>query len=185
MERAIADRNILDRFCEEFCAITQKYVKYIVVSGFVAIASGRTRGTEDIDKIVEKMNSELFVTFFADLEKHGFECMQTSDITEAYSYLTDKLSLRFTKKNHPLPEMEVKFSKDLLDEYQLEHRTKLSLTGLDVWFSNINVNIAFKEELLKSTKDLEDSKHLRVVYKELVNEVEITNVKKLIKRLRL
>lgn len=111
--------------------------------------------------------------------------MQSSDAQEVYSYLKDNISVRFTWKDKALPEMEVKFAKDILDEYQLKNRVKLKLTGLNVWFSNINVNIAFKEELLKSPKDLEDAKHLRIVYPEYVSEEEIQKVKQLIKRFRL
>lgn len=80
--------------------------------------------------------------------------------------------------------MEVKFSKDELDQYQLMTRTKLELTGLDVWFSNVNVNIAFKEGLLKSPKDIEDAQHIRIVYSEQVDEKEISHVKGLIQRYR-
>ncbi|MBT3464552.1 hypothetical protein HOD20_05685 [archaeon] len=72
-----------------------------------------------------------------------------------------------------------------MDEYQLKTKTKLKLTGLNLWFSNINVNIAFKEELLKSPKDIDDANHLRVVYNELIKDNEITEVKNMIKRLRL
>ncbi len=185
MERSIKDRNILDSFCEQFCKITEKYTQYIVVSGFVAIASGRTRGTEDIDMIIERIDYVLFEQYFAHLVKDGFVCMQTSESKEAYSYLVEKLSIRFTYKDNPLPEMEVKFVKDPLDVYQMRTRTKLNLTGLDIWFSNINVNIAFKEELLKSTKDIEDAQHLRVVYTELVDEGEINDIKTMIRRYRL
>ena len=78
--------------------------------------------------------------------------------------------------------MEIKLAKDELDNYQLATRTKLKLTGLDVWFSTIEMNIAFKEEYLKSPKDLEDARHLRIVYE--VNEDEINKIKKLIKKLR-
>ena len=81
--------------------------------------------------------------------------------------------------------MEVKFAKDILDNYQLETRVKLSLTGLDIWFSSINMNIAFKEEYLKSDKDREDAKHLRLVYKNKINETEINNIKQLIRKIRL
>ena len=81
--------------------------------------------------------------------------------------------------------MELKFAKDALDEYQLKTKAKLPLTGLDIWFSSINMNLAFKEELLKSDKDLEDARHLRIVYKELVDEKEIDKIKKMIKRYRL
>ena len=41
MERGIKERNILDEFAMKFCKIVEKHVKYIVVSGFVAIAHGR------------------------------------------------------------------------------------------------------------------------------------------------
>ena len=52
MDREISDMSILARFCKEFCAIVDKHCKYIIVSGFIAIASGRTRGTEDIRCLV-------------------------------------------------------------------------------------------------------------------------------------
>lgn len=185
MNREIKDRNILDRFCEEFCAIVEKHCKYIVVSGFLAIASGRTRGTEDIDLVIERITFDKFKLLFKDLAKNNFVCMQSSDAEEVYSYLKDNTSVRFTWKDKELPEMEVKFVKDILDEYQLKNRVKLKLTGLDIWFSNVNVNIAFKEKLLKSPKDLEDARHLRIVYAEQVNEEEIEAVRLLIKRFRL
>lgn len=185
MQRQIKDRNILDRFCEEFCAIVEKHSRYIVVSGFLAIASGRTRGTEDIDMIIERLGFDKFKLLFNDLIKNSFVCMQSSNAEEVYSYLKENVSVRFTWKDKELPEMEIKFAKDILDEYQLKNRVKLELTGLDIWFSNVNVNIAFKEELLKSPKDLEDARHLRIVYAEQVNEKEIQSVKQLIKRFRL
>ena len=47
------------------------------------------------------------------------------------------------------------------------------------------MNIAFKEELLKSEKDMEDAKHLRIVYADKLDESEINKIKKEIKRLRL
>ena len=185
MEREIKDRNILDNFCEEFCKIVEKHCKYIIVSGFLAIASGRTRGTEDIDMIIEKISPEKFKLLFNDLKNNNFVCMQSSDSEEVYDYLKDKTSVRFTWKDKELPEMEVKFTKDILDDYQINNRIKLKLTGLDVWFSNINVNVAFKEELLKSSKDLEDARHLRIVYSEKIYEEEIKKIKELIRRLRL
>ena len=185
MERQVKDRNILDKFCEEFCAIVERHCKYIVVSGFLAIASGRTRGTEDIDMVIERLNFDKFELLFRDLTKNCFVCMQSSSAEEVYDYLKDNTSVRFTWKDKELPEMEVKFAKDILDEYQLKNRVKLELTGLDIWFSNVNVNIAFKEELLKSSKDLEDARHLRIVYAEQVDEKEIQSVKQLIQRFRL
>ena len=43
----------------------------------------------------------------------------------------------------------------------------------------------FKENYLKSKKDLEDARHLRIVYEELINEEEIINIKRMIMESRL
>ena len=111
--------------------------------------------------------------------------MQSSKWEEVYGYLENGDSVRFIRKQENLPEMEVKFEKDELDRYQLENREKLPFTGLDLYFSSIETNIAFKEELLKSDKDLEDAEHLRIIYEDKLDEDEIENIKKKIKEERL
>ncbi|MFH1376618.1 MAG: hypothetical protein ABIH25_03190 [Candidatus Woesearchaeota archaeon] len=184
--RGESKRNVLDKFCIDFCEIVEKFTKYIIVSGFVAISSGRARATEDIDMIIPKISKDIFIKMHNDLIKNDFVCMQSDDPTEIYKdYLKNDTSVRYTYKNRPLPEMEIKLSKDELDDYQLTTRVKLKLTGLDVWFSSIDMNIAFKEEYLKSPKDLEDAKHLRDVYSDLIDEEEIKKIKKMIREKRL
>lgn len=180
-----SDKNLLDKFCIDFCRVLEKHTTYIIVSGFVAISSGRARATEDIDAIIPKMSFERFENLHNDLVKNKFVCIQSDNAKEIFSsYLKDNLSVRYTYKDKPLPEMEIKFAKDALDEYQLKTRTKLELTGLDVWFSSINMNIAFKEGYLKSEKDLEDARHLRIVYDSIADEREINKIKKMIRKLR-
>ena len=183
--RGISDKNILNIFCTNFCKIIEKHCNYIIVSGFLVIASGRARATEDIDMIISKISKEKFLKLHKDLESHNFICKQTDDPEEAYEYLIDNTSIRYTEKNKPLPEMEIKFAKDKLDEYQIINRVKIPFTGLDVWFSSINMNIAFKEEYLKSEKDLEDALHLRKLYKEQISEEEINKIKRMIKETKL
>lgn len=180
----INNRNILDEFCIRFCSIADRHCKYIVVSGFVAISSGRSRATEDIDMIIEKLSEEKFNALHNDLEKDGFVCVQSDHAEEAFNYLKEDIAVRYTLKDKPLPEMEVKFAKDQLDDYQIQTRIKLPLTGLDIWFSSIDMNVAFKEELLKSEKDLKDAEHLRKVYPSMINETEINEIKKMIRKTR-
>ncbi len=186
LERKVSDRNILDKFIENFCGVVEKHCKYIVVSGFVAIAHGRTRGTEDIDMIIEKLDFKRFKKLHEDLISENFECMQ-SDKSEVLfnDYLVNGISIRYTVKGEHLPELEMKFAKDELDRIQIETRKKLPLTGLDIYFSSIEMNIAFKEELLKSNKDMEDARHLRIIYKKEINEDRINKIKKMIRELRL
>lgn len=185
MEREISDRNILDQFCEDFCDIVERHCRYIIVSGFLVIASGRTRGTEDIDMIIERISLEKCRELFKDLQANGFTCMQSPQPDVVYDYLQDNTSIRFTRQGEFLPEMEMKFAKDRLDLLQLDQRVKLELTGLKVWFSDVNINVAFKEEYLKSTKDLEDARHLRIVYQEMIDEEKIRQFKEMIRRYRL
>lgn len=181
--REVSNRNILDVFCEDFCKVMEKHCKYIIVSGFLAIASGRTRGTEDIDMIIERIPKEKFNLLFRELYSANFVCMQTDDNKEAFDYLKNNIALRFSWKDKELPNMEIKFSKDKLDDLQLADRTKLELTGLNVWFGSIESTVAFKEELLKSPKDLEDARHLRIVYNP--DEEKINKIKILVKKYRL
>lgn len=183
--RAINDKNILDEFCIKFCSVIEKHCKYIIVSGFVAISSGRSRATEDIAMIIEKIDFEKFKKLHQELIKNEFVCMQSDSAEEIYEYLKENVAVRYTLKNQPLPEMEIKFAKDELDELQLRTRIKLPLTGLNIWFSSIDMNIAFKEELLKSEKDMKDAEHLRKIYAEQVTEENIKYIKKMIKKRRL
>lgn len=185
-ERSVKDRNVLDEFCVKFCRIIEKCTNYIIVSGFVAISSGRVRGTEDIDMIIPRISKELFLRIHSELIKNGFICTQTDNQDLIYDdYLVEHVPVRYTYRDKPLPEMELKFAKDELDDYQLKTRVKLPLTGLDVWFSSINMNIAFKEELLKSDKDIEDARYLRIIYADQVDELEIKKIKNKIIKLRM
>ena len=186
MKREVTDKTILDEFVESFCEVVNKHVLYIICSGFVAIAHGRSRGTEDIDMIIEKINFEQFKKLHEDLVDNCFECMQSGNPHDIYyNYLSNGDSVRYTKTGEFLPEMEVKFAKDELDKEQLKARIKLPLTQLNVYFSSIEGNIAFKEELLKADKDLEDARHLRIIYKGKTDENKINKIKEKIRRLRL
>ena len=185
MIRGIGDRNILDDFAIKFCKVVDKYVRYIVVSGFVAISHGRIRTTEDIDMIIEKIPFEKFISLHKDLDKAGFHCLQSTKVKDIYEYLEKGDSIRYVKKGTFLPpEMEIKFMKDELDELQMKTRKKLEFTGLDIWFSSIEFNVAFKEELLKTPKDMEDAKHLRMIYKDEIDNNFIDEIKSKIKKLR-
>jgi len=185
MRRGIDDKTILEKFTEDFCAIVEKHCKYIICSGFVAIAHGRTRATEDIDMITGRLSREKFVELHEDLVKADFECMQSPDAEKVFEdYLDKNLSVRYTRKEEFLPEMEVKFAKDELDEEQLKDRTKIPFTNLNVYFSSIESNIAFKEELLRAEKDLEDAKHLRIIYEGKIDEDKINKIKERIRKER-
>jgi hypothetical protein len=186
MDRKVKHRTILDVFGADFARILERHAKYVIVAGFVAIAHGRSRGTEDVDVITEHIPKERFAKLHEELAEKGFECIQSDSSDEIYGdYLSKNLSVRYIRKGSHIPQIELKLSKDALDDYQIETRKKLPFTGLDLYFSSIEMNIAFKEELLKSEKDMEDARHLRIVYGTKINEAEIKKIKQMIRRLRL
>ncbi|MFA5745417.1 MAG: hypothetical protein WCX82_02170 [archaeon] len=183
MPELISDRNILDKFVIDFTKVLQKYSKYAIVSGFLAISNGRVRGTEDIDLIVEEMTEDIFKKFFIDIYKHKFTCIQGDDCELIWElYLKSKDTIRFVRKGTMIPDMEFKFPKTEADRVALITRKKLPLTGLPVYFGSIESTIAFKEQLLKSSKDIDDANHLRKIYSKEIDEKEINRIKKLIDR---
>ena len=186
-DRRVSDINLLNSFVKDFVGVLDSVkISYSIVSGFVAISHGRSRGTEDIDLIIEKTAEKKFGELHSALVKAGFECLQGTSAQDLFNdYLTKNISIRYVRKGEFVPEMELKMAKDELDETQLKERVKLPLTNLPFWFSSIETNIAFKEELLKSPKDLEDARHLRVIYSDKLNEGKIKELKKLVRKHRM
>ena len=79
MKREVKEKSILDSFVNDFCQIIDKHVGYFICSGFSAIASGRSRGTEDIDMIIGKMPKVEFIIMHKDLSANDFECLQSDN----------------------------------------------------------------------------------------------------------
>ncbi|MBD3227316.1 MAG: hypothetical protein GF329_03935 [Candidatus Lokiarchaeota archaeon] len=180
------DKNILEELCLQFCQIIEKFTEYVIISGFLVISSGRSRGTEDIDVIIKRLDLEQFKKMHNELKRNNFECLQSSKPEKIFNlYLTENLPVRYCMEDRFIPNIEMKFAKDKLDEYQLENRKKIDFTDIDVFFSSVEATIAFKEEFLKSKKDLEDAKHLRIVYKDSINKNEIQKIKYMINKYKL
>jgi hypothetical protein len=182
--REINDKNVLDEFTIDFCrAVESCGIDYLIVSGFVAIAHGRSRGTEDIDIMIRSVSYRDFLVLDSALRSAGFECLYPSDTNAIYDELNSyKANIRYTRVGEELPNMEVKFAKDGLDEAQFLEKKVYPLTGLDIYFPKIEEVIAFKEELLRSEKDMEDAAHLRIIYAASLDEDYITGYKEKIRR---
>jgi disulfide oxidoreductase YuzD len=160
----------LDKFVKKFIEILSKNnIKYVIISGYVAIFFNRTRHTEDIDAFLENMSKEKFKILWNDLINE-FDCLNTPDSDEAYDYLIDNLSLRFAEKGTIMPNMEIKFPKSKIDKFALASKIKVKVNDEYIFhISNIEMQIAFKN-YLGSDKDLEDAKHLEIIFLEYINK---------------
>lgn len=168
------DRELsnLDNFAISFSKVIGEQTQYVIVSGYVSILLGRTRGSEDIDMLIPEMKEDEWKRVHKTLEKKGYYCLNAG-IGDSYTYLMDGIAVRFAPKGQVMPNMEILFAKEKVQKLALS--TKITaLIGKDkIFISNLELQIAYKEKILGSQKDIEDARHLRVI---LGNDI---NTKKL------
>ncbi len=163
------EQNKLDRFVIEFTSLLNKLqIKHVIVSGYVAILFGRSRTSEDVDIIAEKIDSETFTRVWNTISD-GFYCINTKNVKEAYDdYLCNGISLRFAKKNTFIPNIEFKFPKTDLDDWTIKERIQVILNSHYFSISPLELQISFKLHL-GSEKDIEDAKFLYELFKETLD----------------
>lgn len=176
--------NDLDKFVLSFVKILEKYTDYVIVSGYVSILFGRARATEDVDLFFKKINKGVFSRLYAELLENGFICLNSSDVHELYDYLLDNLAIRFARKNEVIPNFEIKFPKDELDEEVFKDfivvKTKLG----KIKISSFERQIAFKRYYLKTDKDIEDARHIESLFKGRIDKEKIYKYKKQIGKIK-
>tara|TARA_Y100000310_G_C20384711_1_gene669859 strand:- start:155 stop:736 length:582 start_codon:yes stop_codon:yes gene_type:complete len=172
--------NELDKFVLKFIKILEKHIDYVIISGYVSILLGRTRGTEDIDVFIKKLNKESFFSLYNDLKIAGYWCLNDERKDELYSYLEDGLAIRFASRGETIPNFEVKFAKNKLSLGSFNDRITVITKGGKIKISSLERQIAFKKYYLKSDKDMEDAKHIEEVFKGNIDHEKINIYKNLI-----
>ena len=169
IDRELSD---LDNFTLAFVKILEKHANYVLISGYVSILLGRARVSEDVDVIIQKIDFSTFQDLYEDLKKNDYYCLNAEKDTTIYDYLTDNLAVRFAKRDKIIPNMELKWVKHKFDNLALENTIDVNLSKGNLKISHLELQIAFKEEVLKSPKDIDDANHIRDVAKEhLDNEL--------------
>lgn len=161
--------NSLDKFVIAFCSILNKLnVKYVIIAGYVAILFGRNRNSEDIDIFIDDIDFNKFKTLWAELLK-DFECINTKDMKDAFeTYLQEVNQIRFSRKDNPVPNMEIKKAKDSTDWWSLNNRKKVILNNSELFVSPFEIQIAYKL-YLGSEKDIEDARFLYKLFKDKID----------------
>ncbi len=172
----------LDRFALDFVEIVRKHTDYVIISGYVSILLGRSRVTEDIDMFIPKISSDVFFNMYGELEEKGFWCLNTDTNEKAFDYLKEGYAIRFAKKGESIPNFEVKFPKDELDENVFNDFVTVILSKGKIKISCLERNIAFKKYFLGSDKDIEDAHHLEKIFRGKIDYDKLNKVKELINR---
>lgn len=166
IDRELSD---LDKFTIEFITILKKHIDYVIVSGYVAILLGRSRASEDVDVIIPKITFSDFKRLYKNLKENDFYCLNAEDEEIVYSYLEENLAIRFAKLDTIIPNVELKWIKNDFDKIALKKTIDVTIRDKIICISHLELQIAFKEVILKSPKDLEDALHLRSVAKEYLD----------------
>ena len=162
----------LDLFVKKFIDILRKHSDYLIVSGYVSICSGRTRGTEDIDVIVPLMDKDAFNKLFEDLYLNNFWCYQSDNPNDAYGYLKNLSNIRFARKNQIVPNIElIPFNETKkAKSFEFDHPQKIRIKDFEFKIPPIEFEILYKELILKGKKDIEDARHLRIFFSDIIKK---------------
>jgi len=160
------DLSLLDSFVLNFTEhLVTNNIKYVIISGYVAILFGRSRISEDVDILIEHISFEKFLEFWPEIEQ-DYECLNTDNSYEAYNdYLEKHHAIRIAKKGSFIPNIELKFVKNDLDRYSLEHRRHVKIADRSLCLSPLELQIPYKL-FLGSEKDIEDARFLFKLFKD-------------------
>ena len=159
----------LDEFVLSFIRyLDETGIQYVIISGYVILFFGRERNTEDVDLFVENLSREKFSGFWKSLTPE-FECLNATNPDSAFDMFSEGIALRFHKKGSFIPNIEFKPMKNPLDVYSLENRVKVECNGKTLYFSPLELQVAFKIEL-GSEKDIEDARFLYKLFKDYLDK---------------
>ena len=178
LDRELSD---LDKFAIGFSKAISRFTKYVIVSAYVSILLGRARASEDIDMLVPDMDENEWAKIYSILIKEGYYCLNADDAHDSYNYLKDGLAVRFAPKGIVIPNMEILFAAEKVQKTALDTAIPVVIGKNSIMISNLELQIAYKENVLKSPKDLEDARHLRMILGKTINLKKLKGYQRLLK----
>ncbi|MBW3003796.1 hypothetical protein KY337_04475 [Candidatus Woesearchaeota archaeon] len=163
----------LDKFAFDVIEIIEKYTKYVIISGYVSIFFGRSRATEDIDMFIEKISYDRFIEMYNEFVSKGFEFTVDNHEDLYNEYLMKGTAINIWRKDFPLMRMEIKVAKKTGQKLVLLNPIKVYVNDNKILFSQIEAQIAYKRYISASEKDIEDARHLEIVF----DDIDIEKIK--------
>jgi len=145
----------LDQFAFDVIDVLKKYTNYVIISGYVSIFFGRSRATEDIDMFIDEIKYDKFLKMYNEFIAKGFE------------FTIDNPAKLY---NDYLLRMEIKIARKTSQKLILNNPIKVNVNDREIFFSKIESQIAYKRYISASEKDLEDARHLEIVFEDIDKE---------------
>lgn len=170
--------SALDKDVLEFTEILDACdVNYVIVSGYVAILTGRSRSTEDIDIILESLSETETEQLVTKLKNHGYWGM-AMPLDEMYSMLSEGSRIRIAEDGEMYPNFETWFVSNDVEREALSNPLTVTFDQGEVEISPLELQIAYKLRLAQASdslngKDFEDALHLYLTFEERFNTEQL------------
>ena len=159
----------LDELVLEFTEILDdENIEYVIVSGYVAILTGRSRATEDIDIVTERLSKKRTMALAERLRDTGY-WGATMPLDELFDTLADDIRQRIAEDGTMIPNVEVWFVKNDYERAALTNPLTARVGERAIAISPLELQIAYKL-FLGSEKDFEDALHLYHVFEGHLDE---------------
>lgn len=173
------DPNELDELAIEFTAILNDLdIQHVYVAGYIAILTGRSRATEDVDVLIERFDESRITRLVDRLTDEGMwgPAMPLDDM---YDMLANGDNIWIAPDDQVIPHIEAKFVRDESDLASLQNAITAHIADADLPIGPLEIGIAYKL-YLGSQKDFEDAVHLYTLFEETLRSEELERwVKKL------
>lgn len=170
----VVDRepNRFDELAIEFSAIASRLdIDHVFVAGYVAILTGRSRSTEDIDVFIEPCSAAEIDEFVAELEAADY-WGPAMPLAEMYDNLANGTNIWVAPDGEMSPRLEVKFPGDEFDRASLSNAIPATVGGETIPIGPLELQIAYKLALGGRT-DLEDAAHLYTLFGETLSTARL------------
>lgn len=163
--------NKIDQFVVDFLKVLGG-VKYVIISGYVAVFFGRLRTTEDVDIFIEQISFERFKELSKEFKAAGYWFINGNGDEGMYETLKSGSALRIAKDGQIAPNIEVKFAREETDFYSLSNRVKVVCRGHVFYTSPLEHQIVYKLWMGRkgNRKDIEDARHLYKLFEKYLDK---------------
>jgi len=131
--------------------------------------------------LLPEMDINKWEKIYATLTKSGYYCLNAQDAVAAYDYLGSGLAVRFAPNGIVIPNMEILFAADKVQKLALATRIPAFVRKEKIFVSDLELQIAYKERVLKSPKDMEDARHLRMLLGKGINKLKLNKYERVLK----
>jgi hypothetical protein len=165
LDAAIA--TVVDRHGD---AVVRRVIEDLRGNGYVAILTGRSRLTEDIDIVLEPLSEAELERPAERLDEEGYWGM-AMPLDEMAKMLGGGDRLRVAEDGEMSPNFEVWLASNDLEREALSTSTTAEVGDHEVSISSIELQIAYKVRLAKGArttdgKDFEDAPHLYLTFED-------------------